>query len=341
MPAPANIPKRKVILVIGLLGLLLAGGLLYWTYQRPPVASPASQTAGNRPETAAKEATSTLAIVESQRPPNIAGAAVIRGTDGRAVQLPPAGRLRDAIDPASSLSYNARLKILQELQRELTPEEVNVLLDFVRRREPLPELRPSQQLALKNGMLNLLQRQPAHAATVMTLLSELAQDPDLPAIERDYALQHLASMAEDQTASTQSQAHWEMVEHGPAPLAAAAMLHLLADERLGEGLDPADRARLSTAALHLVNTSEDPVPRATALSICGRLGVEAVREPALRIATSDSQSFPLRIAAVAVLGDLTPAEPTLTLLRQLEAGREKRLRLPATSALKRLNAHQS
>jgi len=291
------------------------------------------------PQPATPSATTThavepgLRIVEASRPAH-QSVAFIRDTQGNSLQPPPSGPLAEALSPGSSLTFGERLKIIQQTRHKLEPQEVEALLTFLRQSPQLPGLTASQQSALGNDLLNLLQTQPAHEAHIRDFLRKLAEDSAQPLIQRDYALQHLASLEEKQGIS-ERETHWQSIEQGPSALAATAMLHLLALERTNT-LSTTDRSRLAEAALRHLEASTDPIDTATFLQVCARLQLEAARTPALEIATSNKRSFPLRIAAIATLGDLPPTEPVLNTLEAIQTGREIRLRLPAQSALLRL-----
>lgn len=320
--------KRSLLLLLTALVLTIAVGG-FWFLDRP------GHQPQERVEHAAPRPSPGLRIAESERPQRLPSM-VVRNQSGQH-QVPPAvSPLSEALAPGSGLAFQERLAIIHRTERALSRTEVQALLDFIESSEALPDISASARRALENDILNLLQRQSAHTSLVRETLMRWTRDESLPAIKRDYALQHLATLEEADERNDNAQ-HWQTIEQGPPELAATAMLHLLANERHG-GLSEAERVHLAKAAMQLLTDSqEDPPTLATALQVCGRLQVQEVRAQALRIASDLEAPFPLRIAAIATLGDLEPSEEVFTLLQTLEKGREKRLRLPAISALQRLN----
>jgi hypothetical protein len=73
--------------------------------------------------------------------------------------------------------------------------------------------------------------------------------------------------------------------------------------------------------------------RITALQVCAQLGVKDVLPLALQFAES-AKSIPLRVSAIAAVGQLGGAEVT-AYLENLAAGNDARLAVPARAALQR------
>jgi len=336
--------KIRILFVISLLvGLVV---LLFW-----------QQHGGNRQAVkgreeaemapAAEVGPTGLRIVSADRPGHSENL-VPRDNGGHHLRVPAAGSLRSMLNPTSPLSYEERLAGLREITGPLRADELEALLRVLREGMPVADWPESRQRAFENALMNLLHRQDAHYDLIRAVLVEIVHAEEQPAVKRDYALQHLASieqmMRERRVRSGQFDAvpthratHWEVVEQGPTALAATAMLHLLDAERSAGGWGEGERERLAEIALALARDEQtDPESLATVLQVCARLGVGEVSDRALAIAVSDTSPFPLRIAAVATLGDLPATEEVRAVLETMATGREQRLRLPATSALHRL-----
>jgi len=326
-----KIPSKRsfLLLLIALVLTIAVGG--FWLLHR------SGHQSQERVEAAPSPESTGLRIAQSERPQRLPSI-VVRNQSGQHQAPPSKPPLAEAISPGSGLTFEQRLAVIHHVSHSLSREEVRALLSFVEQSSLLPGLSAREQGALENDILNLLHRQPDHAESIRQTLISWTTDDSLPALKRDYALQHLASIEED-VASTRGETHWEVIENGAPELAATAMLHLLAEEREAGGLSQADRERLARAARLLVEqTAEDPASRATALQVCGRLKVQAIRQDAFTIASDREETFPLRIAAIATLSELQPTEEIVRFLETLKTGREKRLRLPASAALNRLKA---
>lgn len=258
--------------------------------------------------------------------------------DGTEQPAPPPLALSNVLLAQSGLSYAQRLAVIHALPAELGAAEHTALLATVSAPGAVPGLTPSQSHAFKNDSLNALLRQPdpARRAEVAARLRTLAVDPAQDPVMRDYSLQHLASLG---PVFDDGSTHLAALDGTDSALAATALLHLLARERSGDLTDPL-RTRAAATALRLASDASVPEPsRATALQVCARLKLTEARPLAETLARSDRASFPLRIAAVAALGDLGGDAATRDYLTSLTTGPERRLRVPAQAALKRFSSN--
>jgi HEAT repeat protein len=111
---------------------------------------------------------------------------------------------------------------------------------------------------------------------------------------------------------------------------------LLALHRLAGAESAIDKPAVQRAALQLAQDEQcGELARITAVQVCGRMGVKEVAPLALQLAQT-AASVPLRIAAVATLGDVGGAAAR-GYLEELARGEDERLRVAAASALQRLN----
>lgn len=252
--------------------------------------------------------------------------------------LPSKARTEDTLQ-TPGLSYVRRMQALRALKGSiLEAHEADALRSFVA--DPmLPDGMTWTQLrALKNNVLNLLDRQPGEAAALANavMLREVLSDEQQDGAVRDYALQHLALLAERESAVGWS-THWHLIESDETALAATGLIHLALQHRDGV-LTAEESARLSAVALRLASdpNAKDPA-RTTALQVCSQLKIAGARQVAEEIARSTSVGLIVRIAAVAALGDMEPDPTIRSYLAELANGPEKRLRVPAQVALQKLS----
>ncbi len=332
-PDPTSMkPHRLRLLAAALiaLGAAIVAGLLWETPTQPEEVAQVWTTPPANPESPVITTAPTIhRILEST------------GAEDAESPLP----LNAALDLEGDVPFAERLAYIHSLPDRIPLHVSESLAAFVADPREPTSLTRSQLLALRNDVLNVLRQQEDFRESLQELLQELAADPARDITLRDYALQHLAAQiidhspsAADDGNSAQWASHRTAIRGEDDSLAATAMLHFLSAARRGT-LSSEDQSELAAAALRLAfNESTHPHSRATAFQVCGRLSITEARDPALTIAASDDQSFPLRIAAIATLGDLGPTPAVLNLLRELEFGPEIRLRVPATSSLHRLTA---
>lgn len=320
----------------------LAGVLLWqWiegnqTDQNDPAvaASTAARAAGNNHDSVevSGRPTEHVHITVAERPRN-RSEVIVRGSDGLAVVSDSTKQMNHALQPGSRLNVMERLRLLDTIEAPLSQAEVQGLLDFLRNPELLDTVSEQRRWALQNDIIDLLQRQGVATEELQRVLSEIIQNPERALVERDYALQQLAGSGELEEADI----HWEVIEAGEPELASTAMLHMLGQDRYGEGLDAASRQRLETAALTLLREHpSDAASCSTALQVCGRLGVESVRPLATKIARDSTEPLPLRMAAIGALGQLQPDRNSINLLHHLAEVGEPRLASPIAASLKLL-----
>lgn len=321
--------RRSLCLLVSAATLFAAGGALTWWMQTGE-----SSSVSGRPHPVATPKTGVVSTeVDSHR------ALPAYTADGQETVRPADPALEDALSLTSRLPLEARLKTLHALLgRQIGPDNSAFMRAFVAHKA-LPEgLDIRQVRALKNDVLNVLCQQPGEEHATAAVLRELYADRSADGGLRDYALQHLVSLIE-RVPDIGWQTHWTAVDSDEPALAATAMIHLSLRQRRG-GLTTEETTRLGAAALRIVSSDTAKGPaRTTALQVCGRLQVTDARPLAHAIARDERAGFPLRIAAVATLGDLGGDAEAQAYLTGLTTGPEKRLRIPAQSALQRFTSN--
>lgn len=264
---------------------------------------------------------------------------------GQLLREPKGLALEQILGVDAMVSFQEKLAAVHALPRVIPSDQSADLLLWVRvhaaaavgkRNEP-------SHMALVNDILNVLQRQEAVRQELITALEELAASEANAAVLRDYALQHLASLVLTSKAglpgpkdSTAWASHWKAVQGHDPMVAAGAMLRLVAAAR--RGLLESDGLRdLETAARRMVESSDAPAAaRTSALQVCAELGSTQIRETILKLAQSEAEPLPLRIAAIAAVGRLHREPEARAFLETLTGGSNARLRGPARAALKNI-----
>jgi hypothetical protein len=313
---------KNSVIILCLSVLLLGGAAALWHAHAP------SERSHERQQVASGIVTSTHDSHHLQSS---------LAADGSERALPADPALTDALSATSRLAFALRLKTVHALDgAALTAADADFLRAFVANRAIPDGLTIQQVRALKNDVLNVLCVVPGGEAATAVMLLALYSDETQDGGLRDYALQHLVTLSEREPSLGWS-AHWAAVDGANTELAATALIHLSIRHRQGE-LTAAERTHLETAALRLAADTTAKAPaRTTAIQVCGQLKLIAARPLAYDLARSDRAGMPLRIAAVATLGDLGGDAATRDYLTTLVTGSEKRLRVPAESALKRFS----
>lgn len=331
--------KKIIVISLCLAAILLGVGSALLLWEAP---APLSQRSSERPQVKS----GVVSTVHNSHQPAVSYAT----TGDVALDVSGAPSLMDAISHTTRLGYTLRLKLVHAARRELgsrppTPAQLATLRSFIS--DPgVPEGLNIQQLrALKNDVLNVLCHMPgeehATAVTLRSLYADETADPGL----RDYALQHLVTLIERDPSLGWS-SHLHAIESNNPALAATALIHLSAQLRkpAPPSSTPAThrplRPIVSSAAVRLASDPTSPSPvRATALQICSQLQLPEAHQIAFELASSEQTSMPLRIAAVAAIGNLNRDKDTQSYLRGLSTGAERRLRAPALSALSKNKAN--
>lgn len=249
---------------------------------------------------------------------------------------PALERLQYLLGTKGDGSYATRFEALRLLGRDLKPDELEALYAFVEK-TPAPKLKPAEEAALKNDILNLLRNQATPPAGLADLLLKMQADPAQPQVMRDYALQHLSECYGETSGHVEKKrieaAFWEAAGQTKGSIPGTSMLALYRFAGSNPGID---RARLGQQALDAAgNGACDATVRTTALQVCSLLGVSQAGETAMELVRADGTPAPLKISALAALGDLGGPEAA-TALKQVAEGNDERLKVPARAALERI-----
>ncbi|MGA3284474.1 MAG: HEAT repeat domain-containing protein [Verrucomicrobiota bacterium] len=251
-------------------------------------------------------------------------------------------RVRPVVDVRQE--FWSRLTTVHALGKNLNPQELATLYDFLRTPEAGDEKVRGGEQVLKNDLLNVLRQQANPPAGLARLLIELSQDTTQDAVMRAYAVQHLQAWysqsadkdstvtVTEQERTEMQQAFWNALNDTDPTVAGTALLSL---HRLSEGHAEFDPDQVAATALRFSqDDSCGPLARSTALQICAERKLEQALPVVLELARG-ADSIPLQISAIAALGNLGGPDQ-VPFLEQLATGENERLQGPARTALKQI-----
>jgi len=231
---------------------------------------------------------------------------------------------------------DARRDALKKLSRTLTPDDVEAMtlfLDF--RYEDNAELSSAAFDALKNDALVVLLNQKQLPDGLGLKLADMFKDENHSTRWRDYSLQYIAQYyeavvsPESPEVAAITNAYAAALDTRSEKFAGTA---LLAVERLSREHTEFDREAIGDAALEIAlsgDTCHDS--RITALRVCAMMNRMEVL-PQARILAQTGAIMPVRLAAIATVGDLGD-ESDLEYLESLSASDDRRLqRISKTSS---------
>ena len=234
---------------------------------------------------------------------------------------------RQLVDRALG-SKPGKMEAVRKFGKDLSLDEMKDIFAFLRsNKERVP--------ALKNEMLNALRAQKEPPPGLARLLMDIYRDREQDPVMRDYALQHMtlfySKAALDDKARMQ-QVFWQGLGEKDGSIAGTALLSL---NFLSQNTPAFDKEKFKHEALSLAkDENAGEMARITALQVCGRNGIYDALPLARKLAKK-SPSVPLRISAIAALGDLGGPE-SRPFLKGLAEGPDERLKPAAQSALKRM-----
>ena len=272
---------------------------------------------------------------------------------GASRPVPAWDTLRPEFKVIAGLSTNdaidARLRAVHHLGKRLSVKEIDALYWVLAQGAELqPDMDVLSVNSIKNDILGVLVDQEHLPADLVGKLGELYRDKVLDPTCRDYCVQHLSLYYEsrwavDDPARQNSPERAELMklydealnepENGIAGTALTGLC------RLSARFHEIDRAWLSAKALALAQDSRSDVQtRIAAFGVCGDTANPAIL-PMARMEAQTAGTLPLRLAAIAALGQVgTPAD--VELLQGMLAGSDKSVHPAAKVALKKLTQNR-
>ena len=236
--------------------------------------------------------------------------------------VPPGIR---SIVGSNEMNLADRLKAVHSLGKNLSPEEVSALYEFLKE-STNPEDKSGAFLhVLKNDTIRVLRHQVAPPAGLTGTLIEIYQDESQDSVIRDYAIQHLVSWyqqgaADSPEAKGRIQAVLLDAVQKNTSIAGTALLGL---HRLSAS-DAAFRSdKIDGIALKLAKSDAQPLTRITAIQVCSERGLKEAL-PKIQELAQTAENVALRISAIAALGRLGESEQ-VSFLEQLEAGERENI----------------
>jgi len=269
-------------------------------------------------------------------------------------QLNPSAAVRTIVGmDADPGDFRPRMDAMKQLTRNLSTNDVTALRLFLNFRfneqDKDAALRLLEFEGVKNDALTVLLAQDKLPAGLGNQLAGMYRDGDHSEVWRAYCIQYIPEYYQqrwpaekgpepekgqeaDPERLDMEKTCWEALEDQDSTIKGTALLAL---ECLSGKYDHIDRGKVEEAAVSMAvdDACEEPA-RITSMRICGTAGRKEAL-PAARVIAQTGETVPLRMAAIATMGDLG-GEEELELLESLAASTDKRVQNIAKTTLARL-----
>ena len=268
------------------------------------------------------------------------------GTNPPAAITPPldlstvSDNLRGVLGYEEKKTYVSRLRAVNQLGRDLSPEDVQTLFAFLNQSELQDNLSSAELNTVKNDILNVMWRQTTRPPGISGLLIAMYRDTRHDPMWRDYCIQHLGGWygkaESDVEKKAIAEALWDATQTKRGTIAGTSLLSL----SLNVGGPEISREAVSEKALQLCREpAYAEAVKMTAIQVCATLNDKEAL-PIAREWASGSSYVPLRMAALAAIGVLGEAGDR-ELLEKYVKSSDVRLRKSALAALEKLKARDS
>jgi len=248
------------------------------------------------------------------------------------------------LDPQNA-TYNARVKAMHQLTRKLAADDCQALQLFLAGgTSGRNALKPLEFDGLKNDVLGILLRQEVIPDGLSQQVIDMYHDQGNDETWRNYCIQYmvpcyqaLATSTTDTNAAAERQeivdACWGALAEKNKSIAGTSLICL---ETMSRTHPEIDREKLAGTAVALASDETcGEATRITAFGVCSSMGKTGLLPTAKALAQT-GDTIPLRMAAIAAVGDLGGKDDA-ELLRSLAADSDKRIASCSHSALDRLN----
>jgi hypothetical protein len=210
------------------------------------------------------------------------------------------------------------------------PDQLNRLYKLLESRE-IPGLTPDQMYAVKDEVMNALERQEPVPPKAIEVLCRIVRDAKQDEVLRDYAVQHLSSLhGRVVDPALIEGALWHGLSETSLSLAGSSLISLHRIMEKGGGqLEKLDPYILSI----LKETKAHPESRTAAVQLAGERRLKQAIPHLKRILNGD-EAYTLKLAAIGALGQMDDASVD-GLLSGASNGKDELLRPAAKKALAR------
>jgi len=251
--------------------------------------------------------------------------------------------------------YNARMAAMRQLSRDISPEDIEALMEFLG--TPTPDglaMLPIEYNSIKNDVMEILLQQTILPEGIGQMLTDIYNSPEHDEIWRNYSIQFMAPFYEKQSKvlsvkfqaggeseeSAQSvdelkiinETLWSALDERHNSNAGTALLGL---DDLSDKYPEFEKSDVQAAMVDLANdNAASEANRITALRLCGQQGHAEALEAARDVAQNGSTTV-LRCAAIATLGDLGTTDDR-ALLEAYAASDDLRIQRIAQTVLQKM-----
>lgn len=340
--------KKEIWIV---LGIVMVGSTVFLIGRNGAQERRSEQAAGSQEVSTGGNDVSPVSLLPDDEKSQQVGEGTEQGLqDAGDTIANPAPAISDAVRTLIGVDadYNARLEAMRNLARDISPEDIAALMEFLG--GIIPDglaMSPIEYNSIRNDVMEILLRQEQLPNGIGQLLTEIYNNPKQDEIWRNYSIQFMAPFYERQSNKA-----------GGAGSSPANNELKLVEESLWKALDERDNSNAATALLGLDNLSGNfpefeksdvqaamvdlatddtasEANRITALRLCGQQGHVEALEPARDVAQHGETTL-LRCAAIATLGDLGSDEDR-DLLEAYAISTDKRIQQIALHSLKKLS----
>ena len=230
-----------------------------------------------------------------------------------------------------------QLEAVHSLTRNLSATDIATLYVYLESPSICSQDEMPILYAVRNDILNVLRNQSTAPAGLTDRLIAIYDNTTADYVLRDYAVQHLVAWYEQGAADSadSKQKIQNLLKRAASASDSIAGTALLGMHRLSARDANFSKEEIDHLALTQARNSTMSVPsRITAIQVCAERGLKDV-VPAIELLPKEAGSFPLRLSAIAALGQLG-AEQDSTALRQIEAEQGDDLGAALRTALRRI-----
>ena len=236
-------------------------------------------------------------------------------------------------------AYYPRAMAIKRLGKKLTVREVDSIYQFLNYGTAENILKPLEINSLKNDLVIVLMKQSSPPGDLGFKLVEMYNNKKNSSIWRDYCVQFMGRWYKKASAEEQKQmkkAITSALDEHKNGIAGAALIALRSN--IGQTKISPREVRLASYKVLTAKDTPDYVKQ-TALQICA-MGNEAKVLPIAREILKTSKHVPLKMSAIATIGALGNGDDYDD-LKKLSKSTDIRLRIAATSALKKLGVKKN